>query len=551
MKTLSEIRSFFVTARNLAKIASPASVDEAIENLVLISDHCKELYQSETSFMERAKCRNMYENIDSVIEIMKMYGYCHEIVVSFFGLNNKGVSFGEISAGRRNTAQMTEIPCINTVAGAKTDDAVFASYSNIQDTSVQPLLPKDVVVELPKHSKKLADPVTVKSAPTPIASISVDDPASINPVPVDLSGSDAAELPTIDQVLEPQSLDDYIGQEHIVKRIKEEIQAAKILDKKHLDNIMLFGNKGLGKSTLIELIAKEMGVELEFIDCTTFANNSKSEENFHSFFLNIIKKQRPVVIAFDEIHALTPRLQSRLLTLLQKRAYAYMTDGVTNIVPISDFTFIGATTDYDAVLSTIKDRCNNLTFMMKDYTRSELCKIVNNKFLAMGLIANEEVITLCVNRFRNSLRDIKAIVMGIHTKCVIVGTTTVTVDMVESYFKERGIDAIGLEEKEIEILNVIRNEDRGNLSADTLAARVYLDVKILTKVYEPYLMKIGFVSINAKGRSLTPKALDYLDYGYYDYGDGICVGTLPACRKDQASDTTDAEGVSADSTTAG
>lgn len=556
MRTLSEIRTLFVNARNLARVASPTGVDEAIGNLALISEHCKELYRSSTSFLERAKCRNLYESIDGVIEVMRTHGYCDERVAEFFGWGGKGVSFGDICAGRRSPALTSEKPKAEKPVVHASDDPIAASCSDDSARPSPALRPKDIAVELPKPTRMPVEPTPVEPVSSGSASVepassglhdvpTLADPPSASPAEplsadADATPTDAPTEPLpIEQAIEPQTLDDYIGQEHIVKRIKEEIRAAAILGKRHLDNIMLFGNRGLGKSTLIELIAKELGVELEFIDCTTFANNAKSEENFHSFFLNVIKKQRPIVMAFDEIHALTPKLQSRLLTLLQKRAYVYMTDGITKTVPIPDFTFIGATTDYDAVLNTIKDRCNNLTFMMKDYTRDELCRIVRNKFLAMGLVASDEIIASCVNRFRSSLRDIKAIVMGIHTKCVIAGTATVTAEMVETYFKERGVDAIGLEEKELEILRVIRREDHGNLSAETLAARVYLDVKILTKVYEPYLMKIGFISINARGRSLTPKALDYLDYGYYDFGEGVCIGSLPEGGEDAADPKTD------------
>ena len=104
---------------------------------------------------------------------------------------------------------------------------------------------------------------------------------------------------------------------------------------------------------------------------------------------------------------------------------------------------------------------------------------------------------------------------------------------------ERGLDAIGLDTKELEILRAIKAETRGAISEETLAARVYLDPKVLTKEYEPYLMKIGFISVNSKGRSLTAKAEDYLKYGYYDFGNGIYVGTNP--YEEKSASVTDAD----------
>lgn len=592
MKTLEELRRLFVSARNMAKEASPTTVDEAIVCLKAISDHAKELYRESEIYLERAKCRNLYESIDNVILTMKSYGYCHDTVAAFFGLNkSKAGSFSDISSGR-GTIKAPKIPPAPQppVQGQKPEDGgavngvPFADDDHTEtETQPKPKVKLDLpplnlpdapdatgnapaesadVIEVGANGEKTTDDKGADDKATddkatddkvvdgdaPVVNGGWDDLESTAPAPADavegsvangespsgdVSSSDEPDPTGVIPVergneLEPKSLSEFIGQKHIVNRLMEDITAAKMLGKKHLDNILLFGNRGLGKSTLMELIAKEMDVDFELIDCTAFANNHKSEENFHSFFLNIIEKDRPVVIAFDEIHALTPKMQSKLLVLLQKRVYSYMASGKTHNVPINDFTFVAATTDSDAVLQTIKDRCSNLRFTMVDYTRDELTQIFCNKLDAMGLKpADDEVVSRCVNRFRGSLRDINAIVKGIYTKAVVSKTDVVTVSLAESYFSERGLDAIGLDTKELEILRAIQAETRGSISEETLAARVYLDPKVLTKEYEPYLMKIGFISVNSKGRSLTPKAEDYLKYGYYDFGNGIYIGTNP------------------------
>ena len=331
-----------------------------------------------------------------------------------------------------------------------------------------------------------------------------------------------------ENALEPNSFDDFIGQTHIVNRLKQEVQAASILGKKHLDNILLLGNKGLGKSTLMEIIAKELGVGYEYVDCTSFSGGGKGEvNNFHSFMLRIINENQPVVLGFDEIHAMPDKIQDRLLIMLQKRKYSYVEKGVAHNLDMPEFTFIGATTDYDVIREPVKDRCSNLTFTMEDYTRDELSQILCNKFATMGLTADGDVIERCVNRFRSSLRDIKAVVMGIYTKTVLQGVKVVTAEMAEDYFAERGLDPIGLNKKELEILNAIKDDPKGVVSEDTLAGRVYLDVKIFKTVYEPYLNKIGFITTTSRGRELTQRAWDYLNYGYYDFGNGYSIGTNP------------------------
>ena len=139
-----------------------------------------------------------------------------------------------------------------------------------------------------------------------------------------------------------------------------------------------------------------------------------------------------------------------------------------------------------------------------------------------------KVVDACVNRCRSSMRIMTAIVKGLHTKAVLADTNVITMNMVDDYFDAQGIDAIGLNHIEREILKVLSEGTGSALSAETLAARVSVkDAKILMREHEPYLIKIGFISIISRGRSLTGKARNYLDYGYYDFGEGVTIGSLP------------------------
>ncbi|MBR4942937.1 MAG: AAA family ATPase [Clostridia bacterium] len=516
MKTLEEIRDLFVSARKLANEASPSNVEIVAEKIQAISDHCKELYAVETSYLEKAKCINMYESLDNIVSILLARGFVDERVAAFFGFIDaaKGApSFSDISSGNGTVKKPDLPPPPAAGKGSLPESEWFVGGEKGNTPAGGDLTPPPPPAKEDKANEP--DGEDVPTPPTP----KTEKPA------VDGNG----KIPVAsDDKLEPQSFDEFIGQEHIIRRLREEIEAAKILGKSYIDNIMLFGNRGLGKSTLMKLIAKELGVEFRFIDCTSLMNNTESQKSFHQFFMNIAAMDEPVVIACDEIHALTPRLQSCLLTLLNDRVYSYLANGVTKNIPIKNFTFIGATTDYDAVLTTLKDRCSNLTFMMKDYTRDELRRILINKLAAVGLTASEDALWRCINRCRSSIRDVRSIVLGLRTKAVVYKTSEVNVDMAELYFKERGLDPIGLNEKDLEILRAIANEPRGSISEETLSARVYLDPKILTKEYEPYLMKIGFISINSRGRTLTPIAEEYLRYGYYEFADGTHVGEKPA-----------------------
>lgn len=314
----------------------------------------------------------------------------------------------------------------------------------------------------------------------------------------------------------PDSLRGFIGQQHIVKVLLKEIAIAKNEGRKHLDNILLFGNPGLGKTTLMELIAKELGVKFELLDCSQFRNSQQSLKALQNFFMRVARDNEPVVIALDEIHMLNNELQSSLLTLLNNRVYVSPLDvnGQCKRIPIDDFTFIAATTDDDKVLDTIKNRCLRLKFQMVDYTYDELKRIYKNKIAAKGLTISEEALETCVPRSRGAIRYVNSIVEGLNSALYNDEgermSTDIDLETALKYFDEKGIDSIGLETKDREILKVIEDDNSGAISADVLSARVGLDTKKYLSEYERYLIKIGFITVSGRGRSLTEAAIKYL-----------------------------------------
>ena len=488
MRTLEELRTLFVTARNYARIGDDSNKQIVIDNIRLISDHCKELYKT-ASVMDKVKCRVQYESLDSVIDEIAVRGLHAERVRAFFGFAASSPSAPSFSEIMRGEAQVRSPSGGNGGAQPLSEGAA----------------PKgDPRPDAPKGAQASAR--GGKRLPKDGASAGKDAEARGGRA-ANASGRPVPQFA-------PECLADFIGQEHVVKRISAEIAAAKKQGLRHIDHILLFGNRGLGKSTLMKLIAKELGVRFEFMDASQMGNDVRSQRAVQKFLQRISQEGEPVVIAFDEIHALPKHIQTGLLTLLNDRVYSYMDEnGVNHNLPIKEFTFIGATTDAQDVLSTIKDRCNNLTFYLKDYTREDLAKIFVNKFAAKGLVVSDEVLAMCIDRCRSSIREVDAFVNGLKTKAINADVSRVSAEMAAEYFKDIDRDPIGLKAKDLEILHCLLNEPTGVMSEDTLAARVHVDPKVLTKEFEPYLLKIGFVSITSRGRSLTQKAIDYLTGG--------------------------------------
>lgn len=439
------------------------------------------------SIVIKAKLSYWQDVFGGYSAIVRQHGLMDRRVQKLFGLIEDASvpSFGDIMSGKAELG----LPLV------------------VQPPTESPISGIDISGIAPDAGLPSEAPVTLVVPAEPVAAM--DAPNVIIP-PI---GSDGvADAPAYN----PDSLEGFIGQQHIVKVLLKEIAIAKNKGLNYLDNILLFGNPGLGKSTLMELIAKALGVKYEWMDCSQYRNSQQSLKALQNFLLRVARENVPVVIALDEIHMLTTELQSSLLTLLNSRIYVSPPDVNGNIkrIPIDNFTFIAATTDDDKVLNTLKDRCLRLKFQMVDYTPEELTQIYKNKVASKGLTITHEAIETCIPRSRGSIRYVNSFVDGLdqalHNDQGVRVSTNIDLETALKYFEEKGIDAIGLEKKDLEILRAIEEDAAGAIGVESLSARVGLDTKKYQSEYEPYLIKIGFVTITGRGRCLTEKAVKYL-----------------------------------------
>ncbi|MGN1103985.1 MAG: AAA family ATPase [Candidatus Coproplasma sp.] len=458
------------------------------------------------SIVVKAKLSYWQDVFGGYMDIIRKYGLGDRRVQKFFGLIDDAdvPSFGDYLGG--NTQPVTPIN-----GGEKVTPPVggidISGIVEPEKSKTNPPVDQPVVVQ-PVEPVEVTQPVEPVE---PVVEV-VDEEPEVPQLPEDKTGEDKASF-------DPDTLEGFIGQAHIVKAMLKEIAIAKAQGRKYLDNILLFGNPGLGKTTLASLIAKALGVRFEWMDCSQYRNSQQSLKALQSFLLKVARENEPVVIFFDEIHMLTDELQSSLLTLLNNRVYVSPPDvnGVVKHIPIENFTFIAATTDDDKVLNTIKDRCLRLKFQMVDYTPEELKLIYKRKVASMGLTISDEAIDACIPRSRGSIRYVNAFVKGLETALYndegVLVSKDIDLGVVERFFEEKGVDAIGLEKKDLEILNVIAEDASGAIGVETLSARIGLDPKKYMSEYEPYLIKIGFVTVTGRGRGLTEKAIKYLQKG--------------------------------------
>lgn len=477
--------------------------------------------KNDDSLHTKSMLLNWRDKFGSLIQTISKNGLSDSSVQKFFGnmivptytpTNSNDIS----SSNDKGSTISTPTPKANPSSGIDMD-GIFDNNTISKDG--------DGAKEEDKETPNI-DPVkddgTAKTETSPNETQDEDPKESLNEgenvsnnieTPSDVS-NDNLNAPSF----EPNSLESFIGQQHIVKIILKEIAIAKNKGVQHLDNILLLGGKGLGKTTLMRLIAQSLGVDFEWMDCSMFGSNEAAKAGLQKFFKNISMADSPVVIGLDEIHMLSAELQSCLLTLLESRVYISPPNRITGKIEkfsIPDFTFIGATTDDDKILNTIKDRCLRLTFQMKDYTPDELRLIYRNKVAALGLTITEEAISSAIPRSRGSIRYVDTFVngftRGLHDEFGNQVSNDITLDIVNKWFKENDYDEMGLKQKDIEILNALAESKDTPLGAQTLASRVGLDVKKYSSENEPYLIKIGFVSVTSRGRMLTEKAKEYLN----------------------------------------
>ena len=323
MYSLEQMKAIYRNIREIARTGDNSQAQKVINGVSVFSEYFKAQYPH-LSLMKQYYCKIRYESFDAIIEIIKYYGLQDKRVKAFFGFiqaTADAPSFGQVSGGTGKV----EKPIVSGrarygeggEAGADDlftdEDDPWSSYkkgrkrkeADTPDVSSSTASSDDSVVGAEEPSTSVGTPpVGGEDSAVNVGDSSIQD--GNEPMPIYSSSGNG----------DPQSLSEFIGQEHVVRRITAEIRAAKKQGIKHIDNILLFGNRGLGKSTLMELIAKELGVKYEFIDASGFSRTSPAQDSFNKFLQRISIANEPVVIAIDEMHALPENIQTGLLTLL-------------------------------------------------------------------------------------------------------------------------------------------------------------------------------------------------------------------------------------------
>lgn len=306
--------------------------------------------------------------------------------------------------------------------------------------------------------------------------------------------------------LRPQRIHEYIGQEKVKENLKVFIQAAKIREEA-LDHVILHGPPGLGKTTLANIIAKEMGGSLK----VTSGPAIEKAGDLASILTTLNDND---VLFIDEIH--------RLSRTVEEILYPAMEDYSLDIVigkgaqaksirlDLSRFTLIGATTRIGLLTSPLRDRFG-VQLSMEYYTYEELMEIIVRSASILNFDIHQDAAMALARRSRGTPRIANRLLKRVRDFSQVRGETSITVDTALEALKLLDVDDEGFDRIDRKILEaMVHNFKGGPVGAETLSFFIGEEMDTIVDVYEPYLLQKGFIIRTPRGRVATERTYEHL-----------------------------------------
>ena len=314
------------------------------------------------------------------------------------------------------------------------------------------------------------------------------------------------EEDTFEKTIRPDSIDEYIGQTEVKENLKIYIDAAKMRDES-LDHVLLYGPPGLGKTTLANIIAAEMGTNIK-----TASGPSIEKSGDLAAILSTLEEGD--ILFIDEIHRI-PRYIEEIL-------YPAMEDFKLDIIVGSDsssrniridlppFTLVGATTRAGDLSSPLRDRFG-IVARLEYYTEDELTEIVKRTGRVLNTTIDDDAAHELAKRSRGTPRIANRLFKRVRDFAQVLGDGNINLKIAKIALDKLKVDKLGLDSTDYNLLkSIIEKFNGGPVGIEAIASSIGEEQSTIEDVYEPYLLQIGLLKRTTRGRVVTEKAYEHL-----------------------------------------
>lgn len=309
-----------------------------------------------------------------------------------------------------------------------------------------------------------------------------------------------------DVSLRPSALDDFTGQADVRANLKVFIEAASTR-KEALDHVLFVGPPGLGKTTLAQIVARELGVNFRATSGPVIAKAG----DLAAILTNLEDRD---VLFIDEIHRLNPAVEEVLYPAMED----FQLDLIIGEGPaarsvkidLSRFTLVAATTRVGLLTTPLRDRFG-IPIRLQFYTPEELEKIVRRGARLFGVAISDDGAREIAKRSRGTPRIAGRLLRRVRDFALVEGTGAIDKENADAALTRLDVDSIGLDMLDRRYLDLIANKFGGGpVGIETLAAALSEPRDALEEIVEPYLLQQGFIQRTPRGRLMTPAAFSHL-----------------------------------------